>query len=263
MIPGMTCPATPANSTLPRLPDPTVPSVRRRTRIKFCGLVRAQDVDTAVALGVDAIGLVFYPRSGRLLDETDALDLRRRLPSFVAAVGLFVDAPRERIESLVASVGLDVIQLHGNESPAFAGGLSRPCWRAHRIDEAYDLAAQMLAWQHAEFHLLDSASTGYGGSGRAFDWRRAAAFGGERTIVAGGLDAGNVGEAIRALSPFAVDTSSGIEGEGPRCKDPDRMASFVAAVRAADDATPTTDLQGPANAPQTAAANRPSSSTPG
>ena len=220
-----------------RAPVPESP-LRRRTRIKFCGLVRPGDLDAAVALGVDAIGFVFYARSKRLLAVEDALALRRRLPSFVSAVGLFVDTPAAQLETIASKVGLDVIQLHGDESPAFAARLSRRFWRAHRIGEGYELATQLRLWDDAEFHLLDSASPGYGGSGTAFDWRVAGGFGGDRAIVAGGLDADNVAAAIHALAPFAVDTSSGIEGPEPRCKDVARMERFVAAVRAADDSQP-------------------------
>ncbi len=230
-------PATDAMTA--EVPDlPAIDSVRRRTRVKFCGLVRAHDVDVAVALGVDAIGFVFYPPSRRCLDAAEASALRRRLPSFVAAVGLFVDEDAARISTIAGRVGLDVIQLHGNETPASAALLGRRFWRAHRIAPGYALAREVAAWQAAEFHLLDSASPGFGGSGRIFDWSQARAQGvdGVRTIVAGGLDAGNVGDAIGALRPFGVDTSSGIEGAEPRCKDVERMERFVAAVRTADDA---------------------------
>ena len=95
-----------------------------RTRIKFCGLVRAEDVDTAVALGVDAIGFVFYPPSPRALGLDEALALRRRLPSFVSAVGLFVNESPDTVAATASRVGLDVIQLHGDESPDQARGLS-------------------------------------------------------------------------------------------------------------------------------------------
>ena len=91
-----------------------------RTRVKYCGLVRPQDVDAAVAIGADAVGFVFYPRSPRLLDLETAAALRRRLPSWVAAVGLFVNEPATVIEPIARRVGLDVIQLHGDESPAEA-----------------------------------------------------------------------------------------------------------------------------------------------
>lgn len=205
-----------------------------RTRVKFCGLVRPDDVDAAVAIGVDAVGFVFYEASPRYVDPATARALRRRLPSFVAAVGLFVNAPLARLTEIHGTIGLDVIQLHGDEGPAEAEALGLCHWKAHRVGADYDLAAAMAAHAAAEFHLLDSVSTGFGGSGRRFDWRRADGVDGARLIVSGGIDADNVGEAIARLAPFAVDTSSGIQGASARVKDLARMEAFVEAVRAAD-----------------------------
>lgn len=205
-----------------------------RTRVKFCGLTRPGDVDAAVAAGVDAVGFVFFERSPRCVDEVLAQSLRCRLPSFVRAVGLFVNEGAARIEAVAAAVGLDVIQLHGDEPPALGASLRSIHWRAHRVGEGYDLAAEIAAHGAAEFHLLDSASAGYGGSGRAFDWTRADGIDPARLIVSGGLDAGNVGAAIARLGPFAVDTSSGIQGKGPRDKDAAKMERFIDSVRAAD-----------------------------
>lgn len=205
-----------------------------RTRIKFCGLVRPEDADAAVALGVDAIGLVFYEPSPRFLDAESAAALRRRLPSFVAAVGLFVNAAPDHVRQMHARVGLDVIQLHGDERADAAAALGLRYWKAHRVGPGYALAEAMRDHAAAEFHLLDSVSDGFGGSGRRFDWSRAEGSDGNRLIVSGGIDAGNVGEAIARLGPFAVDTSSGIQGASARTKDLARMEAFVEAVRAAD-----------------------------
>jgi len=107
-----------------------------RTRVKYCGLVRPQDVDAAVAIGADAVGFVFYPRSPRLLDPDTAAALRRRLPSWVSAVGLFVNESAEVIEPLARRVGLDVIQLHGDETAAQAKALQRIWWKAIRVGVA-------------------------------------------------------------------------------------------------------------------------------
>lgn len=208
-----------------------------RTRIKFCGLVRPGDVDAAVSIGADAIGFVFYAPSPRHIDADTARDLRRRLPSFVRAVGLFVNAPLASIRSIRDVAGLDVIQFHGDESPAdlaaaVASGLT--VWRAHRVLPGQDLAAAIAATSAAEFHLLDSHSKGYGGSGKPFDWSIADGIDPSRLIVSGGIRPDNVGEAIDRLGPFAVDTSSGIQGETARIKDVSRMAAFVDAVRSAD-----------------------------
>lgn len=244
-----------------------------RTRVKYCGLVRPQDVDAAVAIGADAVGFVFYARSPRLLDAETAAELRRRLPSWVTAVGLFVNQPAGVIEAIARHVGLDVIQLHGDETLAQAKALPLPWWKALRIgreeDAAVDAAPAAKAgtdadakagsdgdgsvarrrsgpsslalvrsleeFREAEFCLLDSLSAGYGGSGLTFDWALVPQGAGRRLIMSGGLDAANVGAAIGSIRPFAVDTSSGIQAHGdPREKDVGRMEQFMEAVRLAD-----------------------------
>jgi phosphoribosylanthranilate isomerase len=209
-----------------------------RTRIKFCGLVRPGDVDDAVAIGADAIGFVFYPKSPRALTPEAAAALRRRLPSFVSAVGLFVDASQEAVESTAAQVGLDVLQLHGDESAQVAGALGEGCglpwWKAIRMRAETDLLSSASTFGAAECLVLDAFSEGYGGSGRTFDWSWIPAGLPARIVLSGGLDAGSVTEAIGRVRPFAVDVSSGIQGSDPRTKDRARMERFVAAVLAAD-----------------------------
>jgi phosphoribosylanthranilate isomerase len=220
-----------------------------RTRVKYCGLVRPQDVDAAVAIGADAVGFVFYPRSPRLLEIDTAAALRRRLPSWVSAVGLFVNEPVTVIEPIAKAVGLDVIQLHGDETPADARLLPLAWWKAIRIGAAgaagggdagggnsqAEILRSLAAFREAEFCLLDSETAGYGGSGTTFDWTVVPADVGRRLIMSGGLDAGNVGAAIASVRPFGVDTSSGIQGRNPREKDVGRMEQFMEAVRRADD----------------------------
>ena len=227
-----------------------------RTRVKYCGLVRPQDVDAAVAIGADAIGFVFYPKSARLLDVETAAALRRRLPSWVSAVGLVVNEPVAVIAPIASTVGLDVIQLHGDESPADAKALPTAWWKAIRIGAAgvvsgaagmvlptepprLAILRALAAFHEAEFCLLDSVSTGYGGSGRTFDWSVVPPGVGHRLIMSGGHEAANVGAAIASLRPFGVDTSSGIQGRDPREKDLGRMEQFMEAVRRADDAVAT------------------------
>ncbi len=209
-----------------------------RTRIKFCGLVRPGDVDDAVAIGADAIGFVFYPKSPRALTPEAAAVLRRRLPSFVSAVGLFVDASQEAVESTASQVGLDVLQLHGDESAPVAGALGEGCglpwWKAIRMRPETDLLSSASTFGAAECLVLDAFSEGYGGSGRTFDWSWIPAGLPARIVLSGGLDAGSVTEAIGRVRPFAVDVSSGIQGSDPRTKDRARMERFVAAVLAAD-----------------------------
>lgn len=215
-----------------------------RTRIKFCGLVREVDVDAAAALGVDYVGFVFYPPSPRAIDVETATRLRRRLPSWVRAVGLFVNAPAGEVAYAATAVGLDVLQFHGDETPAQcveAAG-RRPWWRAIRVRSQVDLlhcSETFRGGAHPpEAMLLDAWSDGYGGSGKAFDWDWIEGTSLGPVVLSGGLDADTVGEAIRRVRPAIVDVSSGIQVESPqrdaRAKDPARMAAFVAAVVAAD-----------------------------
>lgn len=208
-----------------------------RTRIKFCGLVRPEDVDTAVALGVDACGFVFYARSPRALQPADAASLRRRLPSYVCAVGLFVNEDPQRVRSIASQAGLDVLQFHGDESladclAATPDGVS--FWRAVRMRGPADLLESLAQYGAAEALLLDSFSDGFGGSGKRFDWGWIPERRTRPLVVSGGLDAGSVGEAIARVRPMGVDVSSGIQGSDARVKDKAKMERFVAAVVAAD-----------------------------
>ena len=210
-----------------------------RTRIKFCGLVRPCDVDDAVAAGADLVGFVLYERSPRALGPQAVLELRRRLPSYVGAVGLFVNAPPQAIVEIRARARLDLVQLHGDEPPATGLALAAAgiaYWRAVRVCAQGDLLESVDSFGTAEAFLLDSHSSGYGGSGAGFDWSLVPTERGRPIVLSGGLDEGNVAEGIVRLRPMAVDVSSGIQGAGPREKSAERMARFVAAVRAGDTA---------------------------
>ena len=216
-----------------------------RTRVKFCGLVREQDVRLAASLGVDALGLVFYAKSPRFVEPDLALQLRRAMPSFVAAVGLFVNAPPALVQECQRRLGLDVIQFHGDETPAQVhqslagpeGSRLAPgpaYWRAIRVQPETDLLESDRMFSDAEALLLDAFSTGYGGSGKRFDWRLAQPLSPGRMILSGGLDEHSVGEGIAQLSPLAVDVSSGIQTADPRVKSAELMERFMQAVRTAD-----------------------------
>jgi phosphoribosylanthranilate isomerase len=208
-----------------------------RTRIKFCGMVDPGDVDDAVAIGADAIGLVFYERSVRHVDLVQARVLRARLPSFVSAVGLFVNAGAQEVQAAVRAVGLDVVQFHGDESQdtcAAAAGITR-WWRAVRMRGPDDLLSSIVGFTGAEAFVLDTFSDGYGGAGLAFDWSWVHSVPGHRLILSGGLTPETVGAAVTTVAPFAVDVSSGIQIDGdPRRKDRARMERFVSEVLAAD-----------------------------
>lgn len=227
----------------PGAAPPRVARSPMRTRIKFCGLVRPDDVRTAVALGVDAVGFVFYPQSPRLLDPVQAAGLRRLLPSYVAAVGLFVNAPEGSVRRVAGAVGLDAIQFHGDETPRdceYERPAGLPYWRAVRIRDRGDLLESFSRFGSAEALLLDSYSAGYGGSGEGFDWSWIPAERPMPIVLSGGLSDGTVGAAIARVRPAMVDVSSGIQLDGPqadpRAKSRERMERFVAAVLRADSA---------------------------
>lgn len=211
-----------------------------RTRIKLCGFTREEDVDAAVALGVDALGFVFYPKSPRALTFDRARALVARVPSTIATVGLVVDATSDELARLLEAVPLDALQLHGDETPVQVAAIDRPCIKAARVEARLDLLEFALRFAAADLLLLDTFSAGYGGSGTSFDWSLVpGSMTGPamrpRMIVSGGLHPGNVGEALTRLRPFAVDTSSGIES-AKGIKDVDAMNAFVAAVREHDRA---------------------------
>lgn len=208
-----------------------------RTRIKFCGFTDSGDLRNAAALGIDAAGFVFYPGSKRHVDEVAAGALRRVLPSWVSAVGLFVNATPAEVQRIADRVGLDVIQFHGDETPgqcreSAPAGL--PWWRAVRMRSPGDLLESFDRFGLAEALLLDSFSQGYGGSGTGFDWSWVPAARPVPVVLSGGLTPDNVAESIAAVRPTAVDVSSGIQSDDPRRKALARMERFVAEVLRAD-----------------------------
>lgn len=204
-----------------------------RTRIKFCGVTRADDARVAVELGVDAIGIVFTRRSQRFVGVGQARVLRRSLPPFVGVVALFMDDEPAWIEEVIAGVQPDLLQFHGNEAPGFAASFARPFVKAVPMGSVDNAAAYVARYTDASGFLLDSHAAGQqGGRGETFDWARIPRL--ERPLIlAGGLDAGNVAQAIAVVRPYAVDVSSGIES-APGIKSAAKMRAFVAAVRATD-----------------------------
>ena len=214
-----------------------------RTRIKFCGLVRPEDVDAAVAIGADAIGFVFFSRSPRFIDLETARMLRRRLPSYVCAVGLFVNEAADNVRRIAGQVGIDLLQFHGDETPVQctaaavldeAAGTSRPYWRAVRMGGPGDLLESESLFGEAEAFLLDALSDNYGGSGKRFDWSWVPELRARPVVLSGGLTVQTVGQGIARVRPMAVDVSSGIQGANPRQKDAEKMELFMAEVIAAD-----------------------------
>jgi phosphoribosylanthranilate isomerase len=230
--------------------DPLTPSAAlnplpSRTRIKLCGLSRVETVQHAVALGADAVGMVFYPPSPRAIDIARAVELARHVPPFVTIVGLFVNPDEALLREITAAVPLGLLQFHGDETPArcaaLAAAVRLPWLRAIRVkpdSTPADLVELSLNYAAAQGLLLDAHVDGYGGGGKVFDWSIIPAELARRAVLGGGLNAQNVREAIARVRPYAVDVSSGIEAEGARgVKDHARMTAFVRAVREADAAS--------------------------
>ncbi|MDH0098632.1 MULTISPECIES: phosphoribosylanthranilate isomerase [Pseudomonadaceae] len=207
-------------------------------RSKICGITRIEDALAAVEAGADAIGLVFYAKSPRAISVEQALAIIQALPPFVTTVGLFVDMPRAELQQLLQRVPLDLLQFHGDESPADCEGHGRPYIKALRVRPGEDVAASMAPYVGARGILLDTFVEGIpGGTGAAFDWSLVPQRAGKPIILAGGLDAGNVAAAIGQVRPYAVDVSGGVElSKG--IKDAEKIRAFVRAVRSAgcDDA---------------------------
>ncbi len=209
-------------------------------RIKICGLTREVDVDAAVAAGADALGFVFYAKSPRAVTAARAAELVRRVPPFVTVVGLFVNPAPDEVEGVLDHVPLNLLQFHGDEGEADCRRYRRPYLKAARMKAGVDLLKYAADFPSARGLLLDTFVDGYGGSGQTFDWSLIPAPA-ERDfsiVLSGGLDAGNVAEAIRAIRPAAVDVSSGVElhvdGKAVKgIKDPQRIQEFIAAVRGA------------------------------
>lgn len=208
-----------------------------RTRIKICGLTRADDVLTAADAGADAVGFVCYERSPRQVAFDRLRELARALPPFVTPVLLFVNAATEQIRECLAVLPQALLQFHGDETPEQCEAIGRPYVRALRMDAGVDLLDCERRFPSAMASMVDAPSVAYGGSGTTFDWQRipAPTIRSKPLILAGGLRAENVAEAIAMTQPFAVDVSSGVESV-PGIKSAERIRQFIAAVRAADAA---------------------------
>lgn len=207
----------------------------RVTRIKVCGVTRAEDARAAADAGVHAVGVVFYGPSPRAVSIACAEQIAAVLPPFVTLVGLFVDPDTALVERVLRQVPLGLLQFHGEESCGFCAQFNRPYIKALRMRPDVDLQQEAMAYRGAAGILLDSWVPGIpGGTGQVFDWRSVPDGLKHPIILAGGLDAGNVGEAMRTVLPAAVDVSGGVE-IAPGEKDARMIAGFVQAVRRADE----------------------------
>jgi len=203
------------------------------TRVKICGITCAEDAEAAVAAGAHALGFVFVPGTPRFIPPTAAAAVITALPPFVSAVGVFVNQPLAEVVATAGRCGLHLIQLHGEESEAFARQLPLPVIRALRVRDAQSLA--VLDDYPARAFLLDAFVPGVaGGTGRTFPWEIAAARASVAPIIlSGGLTPETVGGAIKHVRPYAVDVSSGVESH-PGRKDLQKLKEFMDHVRRAD-----------------------------
>lgn len=205
-----------------------------RTRIKICGFTRADQLLQATQLGVDAVGLVFYPPSPRNVSIEQAHVLCRAIPPFVTVVGLFVDAPAEQVREVLRQVPLTLLQFHGDETPAYCQQFGWPYIKAVRVKPGLDLLQYATDFVSARGLLLDAYVAGVpGGTGERFDWTLIPADLPLPVVLSGGLDPETVTEAINSVQPWAVDVSSGVE-QGKGNKDLAKMAAFIDGVRNAD-----------------------------
>lgn len=205
-----------------------------RTRVKICGITRIEDALLACELGADAIGMVMTPSSPRCVTLEHARAIRDALPAFVDAVVLTHGLPAERVRAIIDGVHPDLVQFHGLEDGAFCESFGVRYLKALGMAGDLDVRSIVEAHPRASGFVLDGHPPGQqGGQGRTFDWTRIPRNLGRPVIVAGGLHAGNVATAIRAVRPWAVDLASGVES-APGIKDADKLRTFFAAVVAVD-----------------------------
>jgi phosphoribosylanthranilate isomerase len=215
-----------------------------RTRIKFCGMTREQDVDAAVQAGADAVGFILYPKSPRYVPIERAVELAARLPVFVTPVLLFVNETPPRVLECCEQLPAALVQFHGDETPHEC--LASTDDGRHRFisvarvpldGSPFDLVKFASEHARAQAILLDAHVEGYGGAGKAFDWSRLPPSVNAHLVLSGGLTPANVADGIAQVRPrcrtLAVDVSSGVEA-AKGIKDPEKIVQFVAAVRAAD-----------------------------
>ncbi|MBX3144551.1 MAG: phosphoribosylanthranilate isomerase [Trueperaceae bacterium] len=203
-------------------------SYAAQVRVKVCGLTRPEDALVAQAVGVDAVGLMFVPRSKRVVTLEQGLEVAEALGPFVTLVGVFENAPLSDVQAAVSRLRLDAVQLHGSYPESYLAELRRTVKVIRAFSFAPDLRPQSVADLQHDALMLDGQAPG---SGVTFDWRSAEAWAGwPGLILAGGLNPDNVGAAVKALRPFAVDVSTGVES-APGIKSAALMRAFVAAAR--------------------------------
>ncbi len=204
-------------------------------KVKICGVTNAADALRAVEYGADALGFNFYPPSPRYILPEDAALILREVPAGICTAGLFVNESREHVKSVLrvcrsrGGAGLTAVQFHGDEEPDYCARWPLKVIKAFRVRGAETL--REIGEYPVDYYLLDSWSSGFGGSGSTFTWEWLNVPMARPVILAGGLDIDNVSAAVRELKPFGVDVCTGVEA-APGRKDPQRMKDFIAAARA-------------------------------
>jgi len=201
------------------------------TKVKICGITNTLDAQRVCDSGADAMGLVFYPPSPRYIQIKEARAIVENLPPFMTSVALFVNAEREEIEKVLHEVDIDLIQFHGDESAEFCTSFSRPYIKAIRMKEGLDLYAIEKEYATARALLLDTYKKGIpGGTGESFNWQQVPHDLSKPIILAGGLDADNIAQAIKQVRPYAVDVSGGVEASKGQ-KDQHKIIAFMKNVK--------------------------------
>lgn len=201
-----------------------------RIRVKVCGLCTLADAEHAIIAGADAIGMVFYSKSPRYISISDAQEIVSHIPPFASTVGLFVNSSSDTVRNVLSEVPLDLLQFHGDEDESFCKSFNRPYIKAVRVKTDTDLLQICHQYSSARGILLDSYKKGTpGGTGETFDWSMIPSKLPLPVILAGGLDANNVAEAVSAVHPWAVDVSSGVEHSAGK-KDRQKVEQFIRAV---------------------------------
>jgi len=204
------------------------------TAVKICGITRVEDALAAAHAGAHAIGLIFYAGSPRVVTRELARSVVQALPAFVTPVALFVNAKRAEIEQVIAAVKPQLLQFHGDESPAFCESFGMPYVKTVKVRPGTDLLQYARRYTSAKALLLDAFVEGsHGGTGSRFDWSLIPAGLALPLILAGGLHSDNVADAIRRVRPWAVDVSSGVEA-ATGIKDAAKIAAFIRGARNAD-----------------------------
>ena len=207
------------------------------TAVKVCGLTSVENAIEVADTGVDAIGLVFYEHSPRFVSVDVARNIVMNLPPFVASVGLFVNPSQEFVRFIKDTVGINILQFHGQESPEFCISFDTPFIKSVAVSEELDLLEYVDKYSGACGILLDTPTANHGGSGKCFDWGLVSnnlSTPSTPMILAGGLNPGNVDEALRHVNPWAVDVSSGVEGSKKGLKEIRLVKQFVQEVKNAD-----------------------------